>query len=235
MTILGTLDTKPLTRDQIGTRREMVASIRSKDQGRGFTGIGVPYGEEIDLWGMRERFEPGSVELDSDGVPSLILWQHNTEEPIGRITAGTDTEAGFEIEAALSSTARGTEAATLLDDGVITRLSIGFIPVEWRIESDEDTGTETIVHTKVRAMEFSLVSFPAYSTAAVSTVRNRTEDSRKETSMDTITRADIDSALAPFNDDLDDLKRSISSLGAQVGEQSPAEPYFRDMGDSTLR
>ena len=231
MTILGTLDTKPLTRDQIGTRREMVASIRSKDQGRGFTGIGVPYGEEIDLWGMRERFEPGSVELDSDGVPSLILWQHNTEEPIGRITAGTDTEAGFEIEAALSSTARGTEAATLLDDGVITRLSIGFIPVEWRIESDENTGTETIVHTKVRAMEFSLVSFPAYSTAAVSTVRNRTEDSRKEPSMDTITRADIDSALAPFNDDLDDLKRSIASLGSQVGEQSPSEPYFRDMGD----
>lgn len=222
---------RTITRDQIGTRREMFTEIRAKDQGRGFTGIGVPYGETIDLWGMRERFEPGSVELDRDGVPSLILWQHDQNEPIGRITAGTDTEAGFEIEAALSSTARGTEAATLLEDGVITRLSIGFMPEEYRIESDEETGTETIVHTKVRAMEFSLVSFPAYSSAAVSTVRNSNENSRKETTMNTVTRADIDSALTPFNDDLEDLKRSIAALGDQVGEAGPAEPYFRSMGD----
>lgn len=222
---------RTITRDQIGTRREMFTEIRAKDQGRGFTGIGVPYGETIDLWGMRERFEPGSVELDRDGVPSLILWQHDQNEPIGRITAGTDTEAGFEIEAALSSTARGTEAATLLEDGVITRLSIGFMPEEYRIESDEETGTETIVHTKVRAMEFSLVSFPAYSSAAVSTVRNSNENSRKETTMETVTRADIDSALTPFNDDLEDLKRSIAALGEQVGDQAPAAPYFRDMGD----
>lgn len=231
MTIVGT-EQKPLTRDQIGSQREMIAEIRSTNNGRGFTGIGVPYGEEIDLWGIRERFEPGSVELDSDGVPSLILWQHDQHEPIGRITAGTDTDDGFEIEAALSATARGQEAATLLDDGVITRLSIGFVPQEWRVETNDDTGTETIVHTKVRAMEFSLVSFPAYSTAAISNVRTKQEHSRKESTMpETMTRADIDSALTPINDDLDDLRRSIESLGSTIGEQSPAAPYFRDMGD----
>ena len=221
-----------LTRDQIGAQREMFAEIRSKDQGRGFTGIGVPYNEEIELWGMRERFEPGSVELDAEGVPSLILWQHDQHEPIGRIVKGTDTDAGFEIDANLSQTARGQEAATLLDDGVITRLSIGFIPQEWRIELDEETDTETIVHTKVRAMEFSLVSFPAYSSAAVSSVRHKQEQSRKESTMpESLTRADIDTALAPFNDDLDDLKRSIASFGDRLGEAGPAEPYFRDMGD----
>ena len=91
-----------------------------------FTGVGVPYGETIDLFGMRERFEPGSVELDGDGVPSLVLWRH--DEPIGRITAGRDTDAGFEIDGQLSDTPRGREAATLLRDGVITRLSIGFRP-----------------------------------------------------------------------------------------------------------
>ena len=230
MTVLETAQ-KPITRDQIGAQREMFAEIRAKEQGRGFTGLGVPYNEEIELWGMRERFEPGSVELDAEGVPSLILWQHNQDEPIGRIVKGTDTDAGFEIDANLSQTARGQEAATLLDDGVITRLSIGFIPKEWRIEVDEDEGTETIVHTKVRAMEFSLVSFPAYSSAAVSSVRHKPEESRKETTVDTITRADIDTALAPFNDDLDDLKRSIASLGSQIGEAGPSEPYFRDMGD----
>lgn len=232
MTILGTPQST-LTRDQVGQRREMVATIRAKEQGRGFTGIGVPYGEEIELWGMRERFEPGSVELDSEGVPSLVLWQHNMDEPIGRIVSGTDTDAGFEIDANLSQTARGKEAATLLDDGVITRLSIGFIPVEWRIEVNEGEDTETIVHTKVRALEFSLVSFPAYASAAVSSVRHQSEESRKEPTVDTLTmtRADIESALQPYGDDIDDLKRSLASIGAQLGDAAPSEPYFRSMGD----
>lgn len=227
MTVLGTPQT-PLTRDQIGTRRDMSVTIRSKDEGRGFTGIGVPYDQTIDLWGMRERFEPGSVELDTDGVPSLILWQHDSAEPIGRITAGRDTATGFEIEAALSRTARGLEAATLLDDGVITRLSIGFIPVEWRIEHDEDEDTDTIVHTKVRAMEFSLVSFPAYSSAAVSAVRSEDND-RKEHPM-TITRDHLNAAIEPLSDELADLKRSMSSL-SDAATAGPAQPYFRDIGD----
>lgn len=227
MTVLTTPQ-PTLTRDQIGQRRDMAVTIRSTDEGRGFTGIGVPYDQTIDLWGIRERFETGSVELDTDGVPSLILWQHNSAEPIGRITAGKDTDAGFEIEAALSSTPRGQEAATLLDDGVITRLSIGFIPVEWRIEHDEDDDTDTIVHTKVRAMEFSLVSFPAYSSAAVSAVRSQDTD-RKEHPM-TITREQLTAEIAPLSEELEDLKRSMSGI-ADRQDAGPAQPYFRDIGD----
>lgn len=226
MTVLTTSQTT-LTRDQVGQRRDMAVTIRSTDEGRGFTGIGVPYDQTIDLWGIRERFEPGAVELDTDGVPSLILWQHNSSEPIGRITKGTDTDTGFEIEAALSSTPRGQEAATLLDDGVITRLSIGFIPVEWRHEEDDD-GNPTIVHTKVRAMEFSLVSFPAYSSAAVSAVRSQDTD-RKEHPM-TITREQLTAELAPLSEELDDLKRSMSGI-ADRQDAGPAQPYFRDVGD----
>ena len=92
-------------------------------------------------------------------MPSLVLWRH--DEPIGKITAGRDTDAGYEIDGQLSDTERGREAATLLRDGVITRLSIGFRPEEYRIEVADD-GTETVVHTRVRALEFSLVPFPAY-------------------------------------------------------------------------
>ena len=37
-----------ITRDTVGSRRDLEVSIRSKDEGRGFTGIGVPYGQTID-------------------------------------------------------------------------------------------------------------------------------------------------------------------------------------------
>ena len=218
-----------LTRDTIASHRQLDVQIRAKDEhGRTFTGIGVPYGEEIDLWGIRERFEPGSVERDPDGVPSLVLWRH--DEPIGKITAGRDTATGYEIDGLLSDTERGREAATLLRDGVITRLSIGFRPEEYRIEVADD-GTETVVHTKVRASEFSLVPFPAYSTATVTKVRHRptdpTTDGDPAMSTTTLTRADLD----PIEETLQDLERQIAGIDTNLARTAPAEPMFRSVGD----
>ena len=65
--------TDTLTRDTIASDRQLDVQIRAQDEhGRSFTGIGVPYGETIDLWGIRERFEPGSVERDPDGGPRAV-------------------------------------------------------------------------------------------------------------------------------------------------------------------
>ena len=219
-----------LTRDTIASDRQLDVQIRAKDDaGRTFTGLGVPYGETIDLWGIRERFEPGSVERDPDGVPSLVLWRH--DEPIGKITDGRDTDAGYEIDGALSDTERGREAATLLRDGVITRLSIGFRPEEYRIEVNEDDGTETVVHTKVRASEFSLVPFPAYSSATVTKVRHRTAPTDPTTEGDpamsttTLTRADLE----PLEESMQDLERMVAGLDRH--ESGPVQPQFRSVGD----
>ena len=230
------MTTTTLTRDTITSERQLDVQIRAKDDGRTFTGIGVPYGEEIDLWGIRERFEPGSVERDPDGVPSLVLWRH--DEPIGKITAGRDTDAGYEIEAALSDTERGREAATLLRDGVITRLSIGFRPEEYRIEVDDD-GTETVVHTKVRASEFSLVPFPAYTTATVTKVRHRPDQpdsTHQEDPMppeaDTLTRGDLDAFSETVTDKLSDIERRFSEFtpGDGVDELTTRAEAFDSFG-----
>lgn len=220
-----------LTRDTITSDRQMDVRIRAADeQGRSFTGVGVPYGDTIDLFGMRERFDPGSVELDSDGVPSLVLWRH--DEPIGRITAGRDTAAGFEIDGQLSDTPRGREAATLLRDEVITRLSIGFRPEQYRIEIDEDERTETVVHERVRALEFSLVPFPAYSSASITKVRHRTDpdpttEGDRTMTDTTLTRADLD----PIETSLDDLERKLSGIDQRTADAATTEPMFRSMGD----
>lgn len=232
------MTTTTLTRDTVTSDRQMAVEVRAKDDtGRSFTGIGVPYGEEIDLWGIRERFESGSVELDPDGVPSLVLWQHRHDEPIGRITAGTDTEAGFEIEGQLSDTERGREVATLLRDGVISRLSIGFRPDEYRIETDDDAGTETVIHTRVRAHEFSLVSFPAYTTATVTKVRHRAEAPTQEETMppeaDTLTRNDLDAFSETVTDKLSDIERRFSEFtpGAGTDEIESRAEAFDSLGD----
>lgn len=187
-----------------------------------FTGIGVPYGQTIDLgYGVHERFEPGSIDLDRDDVPTLVLWRH--DEPIGRVTGHRDTPDGLEITGVISHTPRGDEAATLLRDQVITRLSIGFEPEQYSIDVNESDDTETIVHTKVRALEFSLVPFPAYSAAAIQSVRHQ---ENKPMTIQPLTRADLD----PIETALQDLDRQLKTIETSQRDAA-AQPRYRSVGD----
>lgn len=201
-------------------------AIRAKDTAkREFTGIGVPYGETYDMgYGLFERFEPGAVDPE-DGAK--IFWQHR--EVIGRVKAGVDVKAGHEITAKISDTALGRDAWTLLEDGVVDRLSIGFIPMEWRTETD-DAGNTTIIHTKVKTREFSLVNTPAYTEAKVSAIRSALTPTKEAAPMvpeaDTLTRAD----LTPLTDGLAELERSVAKMGTPA-PAGPALPEYRNFGE----
>lgn len=209
--------------------RDLAVKLTSRgeesESGYTFTGIGVPYNEEIQLFWHKEKFAPGSV----DATRALILWNHDSSEVIGKVTSSRDTDAGFEITATLSKTSRGQDAAKLLADGVIDRMSIGFYPQEYSVEIDEDTGEETIIHTKVQAREFSLVPFPAYESAAVTNVRHQTE---KETpTMETLTRNDLSTALEPVEQELETIKRSVAMLDATSAPATSPAASFRSMGE----
>jgi len=201
-------------------------AIRAKDSAkREFTGIGVPYGETYDMgYGLFERFEPGAVDPE-DGAK--IFWQHR--EVIGRVKAGADVAAGHEITAKISDTALGRDAWTLLEDGVVDRLSIGFIPMEWRTETD-DAGNTTIIHTKVKTREFSLVNTPAYTEAKVSAIRSALTPKKEAAPMvpeaDTLTRAD----LTPLADGLAEMERSLAKLG-NPAPAGPSLPEYRNFGE----
>lgn len=202
--------------------------IRAKDNAtREFTGIGVPYGETYDLgYGLFERFEPGAIDPADN---AKIFWQHR--EVIGMVKTGKDTDAGHEIRAKISDTTLGRDAWTLLEDGVVDKLSIGFVPVDYRTETDED-GNTTIIHTKVKTREFSLVNYPAYTKADVTKIRSAANPTPKagnpvDHDTDTITRAD----LQPLADGMAELERHVARLGdAGAGAASPV-PEFRSVGE----
>jgi len=201
--------------------------IRSKDTAkREITGLGVPYGETYDSgWGWKERFEPGAIDLESN---AKLYWQHR--EVIGRVVAKRDTADGLEITAKISDTAQGRDAWTLLEDGAVDSLSIGFEPVEWRTERADD-GTETIIHTKVRDREFSLVSFPAYETAKISATRAARRpgtQEKKETPVETETLTR--DALEPLESGMEEIRRSIGKLEAGTSAPAPSVPEFRSIG-----
>nr|DAX79738.1 MAG TPA: head maturation protease [Caudoviricetes sp.] len=190
--------------------RNAALEVRSVDEEtRSFTAVGVPYGQIYDLGYYRERFEPGSV----DASGAVLVYQH--AYPIGTITATRETDAGLEIDAHISETSRGDEVYTLIRDGVLRSMSIGF-ELE---ESREDTvdGIPVTTVTKARAIEFSVVLNPAYSDAKINEVRS-TDD--KENRM---------SEIADLQAQITDLERRLST--APVAPPAPAKPDVRSVGE----
>lgn len=138
---------------------------RSLDEGtREFTAIGVPYGPIYDMgWGYRERFERGAI----DAADAVLVYQHS--EPIGTITGTRDTDEGLEVTARISHTQRGDEVYTLIRDGVLKSMSIGFELIDAREDTVDGQTVNTI--TSARAIEFSVVLNPAYKDAKITNVR----------------------------------------------------------------
>lgn len=200
-------------------------AIRAKDTAtREFTGIGVPYGQTYDLgYGLFERFEPGAIDPADN---AKIFWQHR--EVIGRVKVGRDTDAGHEIRAKISDTALGRDAWTLLEDEVVDKLSIGFVPVDYRTETDED-GNTTIIHTKVKTREFSLVNYPAYTQAEVTKIRSASTPPKgrpMDHDTDTLTRAD----LQEITDGMAELERHVARMADAPPAESPV-PEYRNIGE----
>lgn len=188
---------------------------------RTFTGVAVPWDAAADIAGIfTERFERGSVSLPASGKV-LLYWRHS--EPIGVVVDATDTDAGWEISARISKTARGDEAYELLRDGVVEELSIGFLPLEHR--TDDETGEVT--RTRVEAREVSLVPFGAYGVDAVVTdVRHAAAETdaapaaeRSDTMTDTIPAAEVTELRAA----IEDLGRAVESIRTREEEAPSAD------------
>ena len=146
------------------------------DDGRTVEGRIVPYGETVTLAESKESFARGVFgETNPDDV--VMLWQHDVSQPIGRMSALTEADDGAYGTFRLADSERAREALSLIRDGVIRGLSIGFMS----LQSQKRAGVRE--HIKARLMETSLVTFPAYPTAGVLAVRKE-ERMEEETTVE---------------------------------------------------
>lgn len=63
-----------------------------------------------------------------------ICWQHDGSEPIGKPVELREDERGLYLKGKISRTARGADALTLMRDGVVTELSIGYDAIKHQID-----------------------------------------------------------------------------------------------------
>jgi HK97 family phage prohead protease len=191
---------------------------------RTIVGLAVPYGQSADIGGMyQERFAPGAIASVDD---VKLFYGH--EEPIGKVVEGRDTEAGYEIVAKVSDTARGNEVLTLMRDGVLNKFSVGFIPEE----SVKDGST--ITRTKVSLKEVSIVSFPAFQGANITEVREEqvTADAELTNEQERESMSDnMELEVRSVMDEVAELRRVVeagqtSSAPAIVGAEIRSQGEF---------
>ena len=200
--------------------------IRKVDQeAREVSGIAVPYGDVIRVgWGgkdvVQEKFEKGAFADTRDGV--MLFYGHS--DPIGLVTALEEKDEGLESTARISETARGDEIYTLLKDKVLRKFSVGFFPVESRLEGDTDD--PVTVRTKVDLREVSVVPIPAYDNAKVSEVRSGTEHTTKEEE-----NVVTDDTTADLRETVTELERQIATMRDNApGNEAPVS-QFRTGGE----
>jgi HK97 family phage prohead protease len=199
--------------------REMEFRVTDAEK-REVTGIAVPY----EQMSNGEMFARDSVSLDPE---AKLMWQHDKNEPIGKIVQGRHTDEGFEITATISNTQRGRDAIELLTDDVINRFSVGFIMRDSKMTDER----ERIV-TDAFVREVSLVSFPWYEGATVTEVR---DDSESESPTSAPNKEETVENITPEASDLAEVREAIQHLEREVAGlnkvEAPAQPSFRSAGE----
>lgn len=184
-----------------------------------FEGYGSIF-NNVDSYG--EKVAPGAfgeslARHQREGTKPLMLWQHNSDEPIGvwenlaEDGKGLKGTGKFVLE-----TARGREAHALLKAGAIRGLSIGYREIE-----AEPDGNNRILK-KLDLMEISVVSFPANRRANVTAVKSER--------MEEFARRLRDGDPMPIKDFEDILREAgvPKSMAVQIASVGYAKAIRRD-------
>lgn len=162
--------TKQLEREQFAF--ELTSKPKELDEGM-FRGIASVFGNRIEAW-IPTVIHKGAFQktLRQRGHKVKILWQHDSHSPIGLPVELKETDQGLEVIGKISDTAIGRDVLTLMRDGVVDALSIGFDPLKWEMEEKgKGANREMTRHVKeVKLYEISPVSFAADSKAKISEV-----------------------------------------------------------------
>src|SRR5690554_6730312 len=105
--------------------------------------------------------------LETHGKKVRVLWQHNSQMPIGRPELMQEDEKGLFVRSYIAKTRQGDEALELAREGIIDSMSIGYMVNESEYRDD---GVRVI--SELKLMEYSLVTWPMNEAAVITGVKN---------------------------------------------------------------
>lgn len=132
------------------------------DESGTVSGYGSVFGGPPDFYGdvvVPGAFAKTIAEHRADNRAPAMLWAHDMVEPIGRWTDFRENERGLWLEGEINrSTQRGREALSLIKQGAVTGLSIGYRVLPGGRKRGENGVFEL---SEVELLEISVVAVPA--------------------------------------------------------------------------
>lgn len=98
--------------------------------------------------------ERGPESMANDKI--IMLWMHDMDEPIGRISVLREEDKGLYFEAVVDDVDRGNQAIKQLESGTLNQFSIGYRYVWDKCEWDDENGC--LIVKEVVLYEVSVVS-----------------------------------------------------------------------------
>lgn len=153
------------------TNKSFPFEIKTISETGAFTGYASVFGNE-DLWG--DIVVAGAFSKSIAEKKPAMLWQHNSDEPIGVWAVIKEDEKGLYVEGQLliDGVAKAKEAYELLAAKAISGLSIGYRAVSWEWRKKDDSKDEVRLLKEIDLWEISLVTFPANTEARVGDVKD---------------------------------------------------------------
>lgn len=152
-------------------RKQAPAEFKVTPDGRTVEG----YASTYDLDAVGDIVVPGAYKrtLDrasqsKDGLKRIKLMRDH-EHPIGAAVEAYEDSKGLYTKSHISDTQLGNETLTLLRDGVLDRMSIGYEPVAKEYGKHE--GKDVRYLKEIKLYEWSIVTFPANEAATVTGVK----------------------------------------------------------------
>lgn len=163
-----------------------------------------------------------TIVADLDRIKILAL--HNSSWlPVGKPLELREDEHGLFIRGKISDTSMGRDIMTLLRDGVLGELSIGYDAVEF--EWDGDSG---IRHLKeIKLWEVSIVTWAMNDRATIDEVKSIAETLKAEAASGNLTEAKANS-LKPFLTAIRELVEVLSPLLTKPEPEPAPDPPEND-------
>lgn len=132
-----------------------------------FRGYASVFGSEVDTWPRTVVDKGAFAKTLAEGMGRIrLLYQHDPYSLIGKPVEMREDDKGLFIVGKISDTQMGKDVLSLMRDGVLEEMSIGFDPIRWEMVPDADAKPgqmdAVVRHLKeVRLWEVSLVTFAA--------------------------------------------------------------------------
>lgn len=134
-------------------------------------GYAAVFNSPTDFGAFQERVAPGAFRKSLEGGDIRALWNHDSNHPLGRTTAGTlrlsEDAKGLRFSVDLPETTMGRDARVSIQRGDVTGVSFGFTVPKGGDEWAMIGGKRTRTLLDVGLMEVSPVTFPAYQATQV--------------------------------------------------------------------